>query len=88
MNAKLLYATTLALALASSLAFAAEPAPLMRAQVVADYQQAAKAGTLHRTDYDDELAARPGPAVTRLRADVIALLKMIDPQALPRLWLN
>lgn len=52
MNSKLLYAATLAVSLISTLAMADE-APLTRAQVNAETQQAIANGTLRRTDYDD-----------------------------------
>ena len=51
MNARLLYAATIAVSLISTLAMA-EQAPLTRAQVIADLQQARADGTLKRTDYD------------------------------------
>ena len=52
MNAKLLYAATIALALASSFAFADEARPLTRADVVSQFNQAAANGTLRKNDYD------------------------------------
>ena len=53
MNAKLLFAATLAISLASSLVMAQEARPpLTRAQVVADLQQAASNGTRGKSDYD------------------------------------
>lgn len=73
MNAKLLFATTMVLALASALALADE-APITRAAVIADYQQAARAGQLHRNDYADELASRPAPESQVARAEVLAKL--------------
>jgi len=73
MNSKFLFATTLGLALASSWALADEGTT--RAAVVADTQQAARAGKLHRTDYDDELAARPAAGSTVSRQQVVAALK-------------
>jgi hypothetical protein len=51
MNSKFLYAATVAVSLISSLAMADE-APVTRAQVNAELQQAAANGTLQRTDYD------------------------------------
>jgi hypothetical protein len=74
MNSKFLFATTLGLALASSWALADEGSPT-RAAVVADTQQAARAGKLHRTDYDDELASRPAAGSTVSREQVVAALK-------------
>ena len=50
MNRKLLYAATVAVSLISTLAMADE-APLTRAQVNAEVQQARANGTLQRTDY-------------------------------------
>ena len=75
MNAKLLVATTMGLALASSLALADEAPSATRAAVIADYQQAARAGRLHRNDYDDELASRPAPQSQVERTQVLAKLK-------------
>jgi Domain of unknown function (DUF4148) len=51
MNSKFLYAATVAVSLISTLAMADE-APLTRAQVNAEVQQARANGTLQRTDYD------------------------------------
>lgn len=51
MNSKLLYIATIAISLASTLAMADE-APVTRAQVDAEVQQARANGTLQRTDYD------------------------------------
>jgi hypothetical protein len=51
MNSKFLYAATIAVSLVSTLAMADE-APLTRAQVNADVQQAIASGTLQRSDYD------------------------------------
>ena len=74
MNAKLLFPATLALALASTVAYADGGKPVTRADVIAEYQRAAADGTLQRTDYDFEKAVRVfGPA--RNRADVIAEAK-------------
>ena len=52
MNAKLLFVATVAVSLASTLAMAADPAPMTRAQVIGDLNQAAANGTLQKTDYD------------------------------------
>ncbi|MBS0447704.1 MAG: DUF4148 domain-containing protein [Proteobacteria bacterium] len=53
MNAKLLYAATIALSLASTLAMADETdRPLTRQEVVAQLHQAAADGTLRKSDYD------------------------------------
>ena len=66
MNSKLLFAATLAASLASGLAIAGE-APLTRAQVVSELNQAAATGTLLRTDADFANApvVASGPALTR-----------------------
>ena len=78
MNAKLLYAATVAVALASSLAVAGENQPLSREQVVADYKQAAADGSLRKNDYDFD--ARDFSAVsTRTRAEVVADMKASRP---------
>jgi hypothetical protein len=74
MNAKFLFATTVGLALASSWALA-DDAATTRAAVIAETQQAARAGKLHRTDYDDELASRPAPGSNASREEVVATLK-------------
>jgi len=71
MNAKLLFAATVAVALASSYAVADEAKPLSRADVVADYQQAAADGTLRKNDYDYDKHDYSALS-TRTRADVIA----------------
>jgi len=51
MNSKFLYAATVAVSLISTVAMADE-APVTRAQVNAETQQAIANGTLRRTDYD------------------------------------
>lgn len=71
MNAKLLFAATVAVSLASTLAMAAE-APLTRAEVVADLNQAAANGTLQRTDYDFDKASIA--ASTKSREQVVSEL--------------
>ena len=54
MNARLLFAATVALSIASSYAIAADTNPaLTRSQVVSELQQAAADGTLRKTDYAD-----------------------------------
>jgi hypothetical protein len=68
LNSKLLYAATVAVSLLSSLAMADE-APLTRAQVNAETQQAIANGTLRRTDYDDVTRGPVTPSTTT-RADV------------------
>ena len=52
MNAKLLFVATVAISLASTLAMAADQAPVTRAQVISDLNQATANGTLQKTDYD------------------------------------
>ena len=74
MNAKLLYAATVALALASSLAVAQESQPLTRAEVNKAWAQGAADGTLRKNDYDYD-AGDFKTAPTRSRADVIAELR-------------
>ena len=58
MNAKFLFAATVAVSLASTLAMAADQAPSTREQVVSELNQAAANGTLQKTDYDYERADR------------------------------
>ncbi len=69
MNSKLLFAATIAVSLVSTLALADE-APVTRAQVQADLNQAIATHTLQRTDYDtpNYVSATPD----RTRADVLA----------------
>jgi opacity protein-like surface antigen len=71
MNAKLLFAATLAVALASSYAVADPVKPLSRADVVAGYRQAASDGTLRKNDYDYDRHDHDALS-TRTRAEVIA----------------
>lgn len=52
MNAKLLFAATVAVSLASTFAMAADQAPLTREQVIGELNQAVANGTLQKTDYD------------------------------------
>ena len=78
MNAKLLFAATVAVSalatLASTVAMADENnAPLTRAQVSAQLDQARASGTLQKTDYDF-VAFDRGQVSTRTRADVVAAL--------------
>ena len=75
MNAKLLYAATVALALASSLAVAQETQPLTRAEVNKAWAQSRADGTLRRNDYDYD-AQDFKASSTRNRADVVAELKV------------
>ena len=73
MNAKLLFVSTVALALASTFAMAddaTQPA-LTRAQVIAEYQQSAANGTLRKTDYDFD-AHEYGKASAQTRDIVLA----------------
>ena len=78
MNAKLLFAATVAVSalatFASSTVLADEiNAPLSRAQVTAQLEQARADGTLQKTDYDFGVAARSqSPALSR--SDVLATL--------------
>ena len=75
MNAKILYAATIALAVASSLAAAEEVQPLTRAEVNKDWAQAAADGTLRKNDYDFDVADAKGGS-TKSRAEVVAELKV------------
>ena len=77
MNAKLLFAATLTLAIASSFAQAADTTtPLTRADVKADVQRAIANGTLPRTEYGLSYGARDavGPSTTT-RSQVVAELQ-------------
>jgi len=66
MNAKLLFAATVAVSLASTLAMAADQTPLTREQVISELNQAAANGTLQKTDYDYARADRAaGSSKTR-----------------------
>lgn len=69
MNSKLLFAATIAVSLASTLALADE-APLTRAQVQADLNQAIATRTLQRTDYDATPNTVGATASDRTRSDV------------------
>jgi hypothetical protein len=73
MNAKLLFAATVAVSLASTLAMAADQAPLTRAQVISELNQAAANGTLQKTDYDFARADN-GAASTKTREQVASEL--------------
>ena len=67
MNAKLLFAATVALSIASTYAMA-DPSStaLSRDQVVSELQQATTNGTLRKTDYDDALTqTATGPSQSR-----------------------
>ena len=75
MNAKILYAATVALALASSLAVAQESRPLTRAEVNKAWAEAAADGTLRKNDYDYDANDFKGRS-TRTRAEVIAELRV------------
>jgi hypothetical protein len=74
MNAKLLFAATVSLALIGPLAMA-DDTPATAKAVTIDSQKASGAATLHHTDYDDELAARPTPGSQVKRDAVLAALK-------------
>ena len=71
MNSKLLYAATIAVSLISSIAMADE-APVTRAQVNADLQQAIANGTLKRTDYDVG-SYRPQTARSNVTREQVAI---------------
>ena len=71
MNSKFLYAATVAVSLISSLAFADE-APVSRAQVNAELQQAIASGTLQRTDYDSA-SYRPQAVASTLTREQVSL---------------
>jgi Domain of unknown function (DUF4148) len=71
MNAKLLFVSTVALALVSGFAMADDTKPLTRAQVVTDYNQAVANGTLRKTDYDFDAHEFDTPSA-RARTDVVA----------------
>lgn len=77
MNAKLLFVATVALAIASSFAQAAnDHAPLTRADVKADVRRAIVDGTLPRTEYGLTYGVRDGFAASTLtRAHVVAELE-------------
>jgi hypothetical protein len=70
MNAKLLFAATVAISLASTLAMAADQSPLTREQVVSELNQAAADGTLQKTDYD--YARGDGAAVSSKTREQVA----------------
>jgi hypothetical protein len=70
MNAKLLFAATVAVSLASTLAMAADQTPLTREQVISDLNQAAANGTLQKTDYD--YARADGAAVSSKTREQVA----------------
>ncbi len=69
MNAKLLFAATLGLALVSPWVLAGETSATGTA-ATAD----AGAARFHHTDYDDELASRPAPGSLMRRQDVLQTL--------------
>ena len=75
MKAKILYAATVALALASSLAVAQENRPLTRAEVNKAWAEAAADGTLRKNDYDYDAHDFKATS-TRSRAEVIAELRV------------
>ncbi|MEO8524333.1 MAG: DUF4148 domain-containing protein [Caldimonas sp.] len=78
MNSKLLYAATVALALASGLAMADEGQPVTHDQVANDWNQAVAAGTVRKNDYDyDKYDARA--LSTRTRDEVLADMKASRP---------
>ncbi len=67
MNAKILYAATVALALASSLAVAQESQPLTRAEVNKAWAQAKADGTLRKNDYDYDVNDFKAPSTREPR---------------------
>ena len=76
MNAKLLYAATTVLALASSLAFADDAdRPLTRAEVNKAWSQAAADGTLRKNDYDYDVNDFKGTS-SRSRDEVLAEMRV------------
>src|SRR4051812_33885984 len=75
MNAKILYAATIALAVASSFPVAAEDQPLPRAEVTKAWSQAAADGTLRKNDYDYD-ANDSKASSSRSRDDVIAEMRV------------
>jgi len=75
MNAKILYAATVALALASSLAAAQESQPLTRAEVNKAWAQARADGTLRKNDYDYDANDFKAPS-TLSRDQVIAEMRV------------
>ncbi len=78
MNSRLLYAATLALAVASTLAVAGENPTLTRDQVANDWNQAVADGTVRKSDYDyDKYDARA--LSTRTRDQVLADMKASRP---------
>jgi Domain of unknown function (DUF4148) len=90
MNSKYLYAATVALSLLSTLAFAQEAAPLTRAQVNAETQQAIASGTIRRTDYDqdfyrpqttDHSTVTRAQVDTALAQDNLARKALVGPEA-------
>ncbi|HEV7577459.1 MAG TPA: hypothetical protein VGO85_15590 [Caldimonas sp.] len=72
MNARLLFATTVALAVVSSYALADDAKPLSRSDVRAEYRQAAASGTLRSNEYDRGARDFDGAASTLTRAQVLA----------------
>ena len=71
MNARLMFAATLSLAVVSSLAYSDEVQPLSREQVRADYQQAAATKTLPNHEYDFGAREFKGTS-TKTRAETVA----------------
>lgn len=78
MNSRLLYAATLALAVASTLAVAGENPTLTRDQVANDWNQAVADGTVRKSDYDyDKYDTRV--LSTRSRDEVLADMRASRP---------
>jgi hypothetical protein len=71
MDARLMFAATLALAVVSSFAYGDDARPLSREQVRADYRQAVASKTLPNHEYDFGAREFKGTS-TRARAEVIA----------------
>ncbi len=78
MNAKLLYAATVALALASGMAMADETQPLTREQVTKALDQAVADGALRRNDYDYD-KYDVSKLSSRTRDEVVADMKASRP---------
>ncbi len=78
MNAKVLYAATVALALASGMAMADETQPLTRAEVTKALSQAVADGTVRQNDYDYDKYDGRAPS-SRTRDEVVADLKASRP---------
>lgn len=78
MNAKLVYAATVALALASGMAMADETQPLTRAEVTKALDRAVADGTLRHNDYDYDRYDGRAPS-SRSRDEVVADMRASRP---------